>query len=139
MAKGIFTDKNAEPSTTEIENVLGNNVYLWNDLIEYVDSNFKTSRAFKFYGKNLGWALNFKRTGKSFVSLYPADSYVTAQIILKDQLIDKLPTSMKTSKIKKAVNHSTPYSEGRWLFIPVETKKDSEIIKRMLNIKAGIK
>jgi hypothetical protein len=136
VSKGIFTDKHSKPTDEQINQSLGDSLSLWNELLRFIEVNFRTTRQFKFYGKNYGWALNFKKSGKSFVSLYPSENAFTAQIILKEGQIHAIPDHAITAKLKKAIESATPYAEGRWLFLPVETQADLDTIQQLLLVKA---
>jgi hypothetical protein len=41
-----------------------------------------------------------------------------------------------TAKLKKALEGATPYAEGRWLFLLVETQADLDTIQQLLLVKA---
>ncbi len=135
MSKGTFTERNKKPTQEEINQVLGESLPLWMELQDFIGKHFKTSCELKFYGKNYGWALGFKKSGKSLVSLYPSQSGFTAQIILKEKDIKEIPNALMTEKLKKAMNDAYPYSEGRWLFLSVETIADIALVEQLLMMK----
>lgn len=71
MSKGIFTDKNHIPGQSEVAEVLSTAEPLWNSLCEFIEGNYKIKGEFKFYGKNFGWALRYRKSGKVLISMYP--------------------------------------------------------------------
>ena len=69
MSKGSFIDKNHEPSEDEIFEDLASVKPLWNDLRAFIEDNYKISGELKFYGKNFGWALRYRKSGRVLVSM----------------------------------------------------------------------
>ena len=55
MGKGVFTDKEHEPTPAEIADALGTRYPLWETMNRFVTDNYRTQREFKCYGRNYGW------------------------------------------------------------------------------------
>ena len=136
MRVGYFIDKNREPSPEEIENALGELKPLWDDLIQSIRTGYSPEEDFKFlYGKNYGWGRRFRTKGKLLAVLYPAGAGFVVQLIMSESAIDTILTMGFGSNVRQAIDNATPYTEGRWLFIPVEDAEDLSDIKRLLVIK----
>jgi hypothetical protein len=135
MAYGAFVDKAHPPSAEEIESCLGLQWATWQDLTLFVQDGYKTSSELKYYGKNYGWALRYKKGGKALLSLYPSKDAFTAQIIFTEAEMQQAKTAGIGAGIIRTFEQANPYSEGRWLFIPVNTAADLQDIKKMLEIK----
>jgi Protein of unknown function (DUF3788) len=135
MSIGIFTDKNLKPGFVEINKVLGNSKTKWDEITGFVENNFKCKQDFAFYGKNYGWSVRYKKSGGAVISLYPGDGYFTAQVILSSGFYDEVEKLKLHKKVKKILADATPYPEGKWLFIKIETDADIADVKKLLELK----
>ncbi len=136
MPIGAFLDKTQLPTPEEIQASLGPQWQAWLEFNQFVTDSYKTAGEFKFYGKNYGWAVRFRKSGKALLSLYPGREGFTVQIILSEDEIARACQSGLGPGALKAIAAANPYPEGRWLFIPVQTENDLQDIRRMLVIKA---
>ncbi len=136
MAYGAFIDKAHSPSPEEIQSCLASQWTAWQELNRFVQEGYKTSGELKYYGKNYGWAVRYKKGGKSLISLYPSKDAFTAQIIFTDAEMQQAKATGIGDGIIQIFEKANPYSEGRWLFIPVRTAADLQDIKKMLAIKS---
>jgi hypothetical protein len=135
MSIGIFNNKELKPPLDEIYFSLGKKKILWEDLVNFVESNYKSVPEFRFYGKNYGWALRYKKSGKAVISLYPCEKYFVSQIVFGEKQSEKALGSDIQDKIKEIIKSAHSYFDGRWLFINVKTKRDLNDIKKLLLIK----
>ena len=135
MSYGFFTDKTIKPSEKEITEILSVNYSLWEDIVKYINENYKTKSEYKFYGKNYGWALRFNKSGKSFTALYPDKNEFSAQIILNKEQIDKALTSELSKSVKDIINLTHYVHEGKWIFIKIKDKNDLDDIIILLKIR----
>ncbi len=140
MGIGCFTEKGNRPTEAQILEAVGSKLPLWHDLIRSVRDGYPTQEDFKFlYGKTYGWALRFRIKGQLLVSLFPTQGGFTAQVNLSPDAIEKV-LRMKTSKnVQQAVSRATPYPEGRWLFIPIETEQDFNDLKLLVALRVETK
>ncbi len=137
MSKGIFTDKTHRPTQLDILKAIHPREDDWNEFVEFIRRNYSRQEELKYYGKNYGWAARFKRGGKALVSLYPAQGGFTAQIILNTIDVKKALESDIGPRIRDTIGKARPYTEGRWLFIPANTRKDLQDIRTLVVIKCG--
>lgn len=139
MSKGIFTDKTHRPTRREITAAVGSKLALWEELIQFIRSNFSRREELKFYGKNYGWAVRFSKGGKALASLYPAGGSFTVQIVLRSIDVKKALAMNIGPRVRKIINAAHPYPEGRWLFIPVDGQKDLRDVRALIALKSGSK
>jgi hypothetical protein len=137
MACGAFTDRTNRPEGAEIESALAGAAMLWEDIIAFVEGSFSVSSDWKFYGKNYGWSLAFKRSGKALVSLYPDVGSFTAQVILKDAQIASVPETLMIPELRAAIERANPYAEGRWIFLAVTSERELGVVKKLIEIRAA--
>ena len=138
MSIGIFVDKNHRPADTEVFEAIGPMLPGWKALGRFIRENYSAAQEdFKFlYGKKYGWGLQFRINGKLLTSLYPTQNGFTAQIILNPAAVDRTEVMKLGRKVRQVISAATPYSEGRWLFIPVESASDIRDIQRLLALKS---
>nr|MDO8080937.1 DUF3788 domain-containing protein [Candidatus Freyarchaeota archaeon] len=136
MSIGVFVDKEHQPTMEEIFAVLGSKRSLWEKLTKFVADNYRTKDDFAFYGKNYGWAVRFRKGGKALLSLYPGKESFTVQIILGQTEAEKASSLNLSSKVRKTLEDAHQYSEGRWLFIKIESEQDLNDIQKLLILKA---
>ncbi len=135
MSIGAFTDKAHQPTPEEIFAAIGSGQTAWQQLVEFIRASYSAQEEFRFYGKNYGWALRFRKSGKALVSLYPTAGGFTVQVILSAADTEKALTLKLGKRVQQAIAQANPYPEGRWLFIPVKSAKDVRDIQRLLALK----
>ncbi|HEY5478116.1 MAG TPA: DUF3788 family protein [Gaiellaceae bacterium] len=137
MSYGAFTDRTSRPGEAEIEVALAGAAALWSEIVSFVEDSFRVRSDWKFYGKNYGWSLAFKKSGKALVSLYPDAGSFTAQVILKEDQIARAPSELLIPELRAAIDGANPYAEGRWVFLAVSSERELEVVKRLVEIRAG--
>lgn len=140
MSIGCFTDKGNRPTEAQILESIGSKLPLWHDLTRSMRERYPVQEDFKFlYGKKYGWALRFRIKGQLLVSLFPTQDGFTAQVNLSPDAIEQV-VHMETSKnVQQAIVRATPYPEGRWLLIPIETEQDCHDVKRLVAMRVETK
>ena len=140
MSIGAFTDKKQQPTEEEILTMIGPKLRLWEELIQHIRESYPTEEDFKFlYGKKYGWALRFRIRKQLLTSLYPAGGGFTAQVNLSPEAVERALAMQPGKNVRDAIARAHPYAEGRWLFIPVESKDDVQDVKRLLALRAETK
>ena len=135
MAIGLFADKAYQPTATAVLQALGAKRALWEGLTQFIADNYSIPSEWNFGGKNYGWNLWYRKSGKTLVTLYPqAGSFVVQIVLGKDQVEQAL--ALKLGKNVGTVLTETPQlHDGRWLFIKVKTAKDVKDIQQLLQVK----
>ncbi len=113
MSYGALTDRKSRPGEAEVETMLAGAAALWKGIVAFIESSFRVSSDWKFYGKNYGWSLAFRKSGKALVSLYPDNGSFTAQVILKEDQIAEIPRVLMIPDLRAAIDAANPYAEGR--------------------------
>jgi len=135
MTIGLLIDKEYQPTTTAVLEALGAKQALWEGLTQFIADNYPIPGEWNFGGKNYGWNLWYRKSGKTLVTLYPQKGYFVTQIVLgKDQVVPA--NALKLGKNVRTVLTETPQlHDGRWLFIKVKTAKDVKDIQQLLQVK----
>ena len=135
MSIGYFLNKEQCPSQKEIEKTLGLTKSLWNEMVKFLIESYSNNEEFKFYGKNYGWALRFRKGSKSVASLYPNDKSFIGQIILVEKEIKATLRMNLSNTVSEVIKKATSYLEGRWLFITIKTVRDVKEFKQLIELK----
>ena len=135
MSIGVFLDKGHQPKLPEVFDALGSKQPIWEKLTEFISSNYPIPGEWNFGGRNYGWNVWYRKSGKTLVSLYPQQGGFVVQIVLgKDQA--KQALDLKFGNNVGTVLKNTPQlHDGRWLFIQVKTEKDIKDIQQLLLVK----
>lgn len=121
MSWGVFTDKEIKPSDNDINQCLGQVKPLWDKITCFVEDNYNVHGEFKFYGKNLGWAYRYKKSGRVLIALYPGDGEYTVQIILNEEQTENALSKDISTETRKKIVESRKFREGKWVYVTVPT------------------
>jgi hypothetical protein len=135
MVTSIFSDKEHQPGTNEVFDALGSKQPLWEKLTRFISDNYPIVGEWNFGGKNYGWNIWYRKSGKTLVTLYPQREAFIVQIVLgRDQVEQAL--NLKLGKNVGTVLKDTPQlHDGRWLFIQVKAEQDVRAIQQLLQVK----
>jgi hypothetical protein len=140
MSIGAFTDRKHQPMQDEMLGAIGPRLSAWQELIRFIRDNYPSDEDFKFlYGKKYGWALRFRIRGTLLTSLYPTQGGFTVQINLDPAAVEQAQGMELGENVQRAIAQATPYPEGRWLFIPVESEADLQDVQRLLALRVETK
>ena len=135
MSVGCFLDKNHPPSAEDLKEALGASFPLWEELLQFLEDTYQMRVEFSYGGKNYGWNLWYRPSGKSLVSLYPQEKSFVAQVVLgKDQVEKALELSLGET-VKITVRETPQFHDGKWLFIPITTETDVQDVEQLLLVK----
>ena len=138
MSRGSFTDRVNKPSEDEVFASLSHSRALWDEIVLFIENNYRTKKAYKFYGRNYGWALQFSKSGKALISLYPGQGEFVAQIILNKDQCEKALKSGIGDEIGDLIRQTPEIHEGKWIFASIKTKKDARDIENLISVRATV-
>jgi hypothetical protein len=136
MSVGIFTDKTQPPTSQQILTAVGARRAAWEKLIQFIRDRYAAQEDWSFYGRNYGWALRFRKSGKALISLYPAQNGFAVQVVLGEPEVQTALGMKIGQHIRSIVEAATPFAEGRWLFIPVKSAQDIRDVQQLLTLKS---
>jgi hypothetical protein len=135
MSISYFSDKTHPPKMDEVLTVVGGKRHLWDALIRFVQENYRAKCEFKYYGKAYGWMVSFRKSGKALLALYPQRNGLVAQVIVRGNQVEQALALGLGKNAARALQEAHEYAEGRWLYIPVKTKRDTEDVQGLVQIK----
>ena len=86
-------------------------------------------------GKNYGWNLWYRKSGKSLASLYPQENAFIAQVVLGREQVEKALTLPLGENVRRVVHETPSLHDGRWLFIKITTETDVTDVEQLLLLK----
>jgi hypothetical protein len=139
MSKGIFTDKSHKPSAKEVLMNISDAKPLWDDLNSYIEDNYKIKGEYKFYGKNFGWALRYRKSGRVLISLYPGKDEFMIQIILNAKEVESALELDITEETRKIITSTSQIHEGKWIYLQVTPNNSLNDIKNLILVRSPLK
>ncbi len=136
MHTGAFTDKEHKPTLAAIRRALKSRAGAWDELLSFIDGNYRLPGELIFYGKRCGWSMRFKKSGKALATLCPGRNALAVQVVLNPEQAEKALVAKLGRRTKRMIKDAHPYHDGRWLFIEVASDGDIRDIEAMLLIKA---
>ena len=127
-----------EPARSEIEALIGKNTLgIWESLAESIDRLYEMD---KYWNKGFGdWVYEYKyrRGGKTLCTFYAKQDVANLLVILGKMEREKFEQQRGSfSERFLALYDSTKiYYDGKWLWIPIDEKLETEDISRLLKIK----
>jgi hypothetical protein len=134
---GAFVDKQRQPTIDAMIASVRSKRRLWEGLTQFIDENYRVKQDFAFYGKNYGWALRFRSGGRALAAFYPGAGSFTVQIIIGPAQLEKALRLRLGAKVRDILINARAFTEGRWLFIPVESEQDCRDVQRLLRVRAS--
>ena len=135
MSISVFADKEHRPSSKELAEVLAAKYPLWQALTAFLLDNYQLAGDLIFGGKNYGWNVWWRKSGKTLMSLYPQKNAFVAQIVLGHEQVEKALGLALGAKASKILCDTPQLHDGRWLFIPVTTQRDVRDVEQLIQLK----
>jgi len=135
MPIGYFIDKSQPPTPEQLQEAMGSVYPLWQRLLRFIETNYKLPGEMSFGGKNYGWNLWYRKSGKSLTSLFPQQDAFVAQVVLGREQAGKAASLDLGEKVRKLVDETQPLHDGKWLFISVTDEADVMDVEKLLLLK----
>jgi hypothetical protein len=139
MSKGFYTDRPFKPTEIDILRIIGSARNNWEFIHWHLSDVLKLKGDLKFYGINYGWAIRFKKSGKSIAALYPDKDRFTVQIILNKCQVDSALLTDMDFKIIEKIRVQEAIHEGKWIYLQVDKETDLNDILKLIDIRIKIK
>ena len=135
MTIGHFSDKTHQPTPTELQEVMGAAYPLWERLLQFIVERYQMPGEWNYGGKNYGWNLWYRQSGKSLVSLYPQQSHLVAQVVLGKAQVEQAMSLALGEQVGGLLRSTPQLHDGKWLFIPVRDEQAVQDVEALLLVK----
>jgi hypothetical protein len=133
-----MTDKANKPSEDEMTNFIGEPARsAWLEIRKFIDDHYDIMPETIFGGAKYGWAVRYRKSGKTLCMLTPEKGAFTVLIVLGKKESEKALSTRDelSSKIHKLIENTKQLHDGRWLWIRLSTASCTEDVKKLLQIK----
>ena len=107
----------------------------WQSLVDFIAVQYQIPPDLNFGGKNYGWNLWYRKSGKTLVSLFPQQDGFVAQVILGKDQVEKALALDLGENVGCVLRETPQLHDGRWLFILVKTARDVQDVEQLLQLK----
>ncbi len=131
-------DKENKPSREKIQKTIGENAKsAWNDLQKFLNTNYDLTSEAVFYGLNYGWAVRYRKSGKTLCCLFPEEGAFSVLIVLGKKEVEKtmLVLDKFGNNTKEIISNTKQLHDGRWLWIRIIRINEINDIKSLIRIK----
>jgi hypothetical protein len=137
MSYERMLDKENQPSQQAMVAYIGEAAAAWDDITAFLAENYDFTPETVFGGKKYGWAIRYRRSGKTLCTLFPEKGAFTVLVVLggKETELALANLSEFSPGVANVITSAHQYHDGRWLWPRVLKKDDSADIKRLLQIK----
>lgn len=136
MAESIFDDKTKTPTSSELDNALGESAALLGEIEQNFSEQFgEITREWKFYGQKAGWTLALVSKKRTILHLIPRDGLFTVVFTLGKQAVLVSQASGLPEKILTAIENARDYAEGRSIRFDASSADDSDLVQKLAFIK----
>jgi hypothetical protein len=109
----------------------------WLALRQYIEKSYDCPPEVIFGGKNYGWMVRYRKSGKTLCTLYPEQDAFTALVVLGGKDADQALSMLEefSPRVRAVIENTEQLHDGRWLFIRVLDPDEVEDVKKLLAIK----
>ena len=132
-----FIGKTDTPKNSEVAEVLGVKVKLWDELIQWMRDKLGVPEQ-EWKGvvvKKYGWSLRLKKKGRNILYLSPGTACFMASFILSDKALDSAKQAHLPKAVQAALEAAPRYPEGNGLRLLVRREGDLAAIRKIAAIK----
>lgn len=135
--RGAFLDPAGPPDEAAIRATLGPAWSLWQRLSDGIGARYGVRGEPLFAGRDSGWAVRFRRSGKALLTLAPqADGGFRALVVIGPSAWQAASAVELGPVLSSAWESAKPYPDGRWLFVPVADEQTAADVERLIALKS---
>ena len=130
-------NKEKKPNKEEIKKTIGERLSLWLEIHKYIDENYDFTQELIYFTKKYGWAIRYKRKGRTMSYFFPEKGAYSVLLILGKKESEEviLMKDKLNEQVKSIFDNTEQLHDGRWLWIKVLTKSDVDSLKVLLSAK----
>lgn len=135
---GALLDRAVTPTAADLADACGPAAReRWVRLSDWVERTYGIVGEPLFFGRDSGWVLRFRRSGKALFTLLPlADGDVRALVVAGPSTWAAVADTQLGEPLRAAWSTAHPYPDGRWLWPLVSDDSVVEDIERLVALKS---
>jgi hypothetical protein len=136
MAAPPFLDPSNPPSRERLLAGLGPARDRWARLEDWAGERYGISGEPLFFGRDTGWSLRFRRSGRALFTLMPRDGAFRALVVIGPTAWADASAVELSPATRLAWETAHPYPDGRWLWLDVIDDTIVADIERLVELKS---
>lgn len=137
MSVGAFLDTAAPPARAELERALGPALARWDRLVGWMGATYGLAGEPLFFGRDSGWSLRFRRSGRALLTLTPMDDgSVRALVVIGPSAWEAITAEPLSPPVRAAWEAAHPYPDGRWLWLSLADDAVVADVERLVALKS---
>ncbi|MHC4388964.1 MAG: DUF3788 family protein [Planctomycetota bacterium] len=138
MPGSFFSDKERQPTTSDLRKALGQKYSLWTLIRKGFNKKHSgDDLEWKYYGKKNGWLAKNIVKKRNIFFLIPLEGSFRLSFTFGDKAVEVINKSDLPESIVKLVNKSRKYAEGRVIQLEVKDTSDCQMIELLIDIKCA--
>jgi hypothetical protein len=133
-----LVDRDHKPGKEDIYKAIGNDAKkAWDGIHKFLARYYEIEPETVFYGKNYGWNIRYRKSGKTLCSLFPEKGSFSFLIVLGKKEVEKASGMLIgfSANIQDIILNTEQLHDGRWLWIRVYKIEEIDDIKKLILIK----
>jgi hypothetical protein len=142
MAYERLIDKNAQPSDTDMIDVIGLHLaQAWTGLRRFLVETYDIVPFLQYGGKRYGWNLQHRKGGRPLCEMYPECGSFTALVVLGKKELEAALARLDSfgPTVRQALLGTPRFHDGCWLYLrvtdPRTCQQDALDIEQLILIK----
>ena len=136
MSQGLFLERAQPPNRERLVAGLGERIALWDRLTSWIEATYGVGPDPLFSGKDTGWVIRYRRSGRSLALLAPLHAAIRAVVVIGPSVANAVHDLDLRPTTRAAFERARAYPDGRWLDLSVESVDDVEDISRLIALKS---
>ncbi|WP_162601220.1 DUF3788 family protein [Occallatibacter savannae] len=135
--RNAFIGKTDTPTHSEVAEVLGPKMKLWDEFIAWMSEKEGVSDQ-EWKGvvvKKYGWSLRLKKKGRNIIYLSPGKDCFMASFVLSDKALKEAKGAHLSKSVQDALEAAPRYPEGNGIRLLVRKEGDVGAVRKIAAIK----
>jgi hypothetical protein len=129
-------DKAVHPDEKALSIDLGDSKAHLDRIASVIESEFGDfHKEWKFYNAKSGWILKMFSKKRNVLFVIPGEGVFRIAITFGQKAADEVMTAEFPDALKEELRKATKYAEGRTIQLEVRTKKQLEVVLKLIRIK----
>jgi hypothetical protein len=136
VTEPCFSDKDRPPTQAELLDAVGAARHRWLRLDAWARDTFGVEGELLYFGRDSGWCVRYRRSGKALFTLIPRDGSFGALVVIGPSAWENAATVELSPATRAAWDAAHPYPDGRWLWLDVTTEQVAADVERLVALKS---
>ncbi len=134
--KSIFTNKSETPTEVQLQDALGQTYVYWQTFAKHTKKLYPEAlNEWSFSSEKFGWSLRIKDKKRVIIYLLPRDKFFKVAFVFGQKATDVIMESNLSESIKKELQATKVYAEGRGIRMEIKDKDLLNDILKLITIK----